>query len=106
VRWGAVRVELCLTHSAFKRLAWFQPLNLKCDILVFTKFGFQMRLVPLRCDVKAGTVQVRCENSAKLGERKNMNLPGVNVDLPTITVGLYKLRIQFTYSLKAPGFNP
>jgi len=37
------------------------------------------------CDVKAGTVQVRCENSAKLGERKNMNLPGVNVDLPTIT---------------------
>ena len=60
----------------------------------------------LSCDVKAGTVKVRCENSAKLGERKNMNLPGVNVDLPTITVGLYKLRIQFTYSLKAPGFNP
>ena len=28
---------------------------------------------------------MRCENSAKLGERKNMNLPGVNVDLPTIT---------------------
>jgi pyruvate kinase len=28
---------------------------------------------------------VKCENSAKLGERKNMNLPGVNVDLPTIT---------------------
>jgi pyruvate kinase len=39
----------------------------------------------LSCDVKAGTVKVRCENSAKLGERKNMNLPGVNVDLPTIT---------------------
>ena len=39
----------------------------------------------ISCDVKAGTVQVRCENSAKLGERKNMNLPGVNVDLPTIT---------------------
>jgi pyruvate kinase len=39
----------------------------------------------LSCDVAAGTVQVRCENSAKLGERKNMNLPGVNVDLPTIT---------------------
>ena len=39
----------------------------------------------LSCNEKAGTVQVRCENSAKLGERKNMNLPGVNVDLPTIT---------------------
>jgi pyruvate kinase len=39
----------------------------------------------LSCDVDAGTVQVRCENGAKLGERKNMNLPGVNVDLPTIT---------------------
>jgi pyruvate kinase len=39
----------------------------------------------LSCDVGKGTVQVKCENSAKLGERKNMNLPGVNVDLPTIT---------------------
>ena len=39
----------------------------------------------LSCDVEKGTVQVKCENSAKLGERKNMNLPGVNVDLPTIT---------------------
>jgi len=39
----------------------------------------------LSCNVDAGTVQVRAENSAKLGERKNMNLPGVNVDLPTIT---------------------
>ena len=39
----------------------------------------------LSCDVDKGTVQVRCENGAKLGERKNMNLPGVNVDLPTIT---------------------
>jgi pyruvate kinase len=28
---------------------------------------------------------VNCENAAKLGERKNMNLPGVCVDLPTIT---------------------
>lgn len=37
------------------------------------------------CDTGNGTVQVTCENSAKLGERKNMNLPGVNVDLPTIT---------------------
>jgi len=42
-------------------------------------------LMVLSCDVKAGTVQCRCENNAKLGEKKNMNLPGVIVDLPTIT---------------------
>lgn len=36
-------------------------------------------------DVANGTVVCRCENNAKLGERKNMNLPGVIVDLPTIT---------------------
>ena len=42
-------------------------------------------LTVLECDVEAGTVKARCENAAKLGERKNMNLPGVIVDLPTIT---------------------
>lgn len=30
-------------------------------------------------------VKCRCENTAELGERKNVNLPGVVVDLPTIT---------------------
>ena len=39
----------------------------------------------MSCDVKNGTVLVNCENAAKLGERKNVNLPGVCVDLPTIT---------------------
>eukprot|EP00240_Pyramimonas_obovata_P000539 CAMPEP_0118920992 /NCGR_PEP_ID=MMETSP1169-20130426/403_1 /TAXON_ID=36882 /ORGANISM="Pyramimonas obovata, Strain CCMP722" /LENGTH=538 /DNA_ID=CAMNT_0006861637 /DNA_START=203 /DNA_END=1819 /DNA_ORIENTATION=- len=39
----------------------------------------------LSSDVQNGTVQCRCENNAKLGEKKNMNLPGVIVDLPTIT---------------------
>jgi len=33
----------------------------------------------------AGTVRARCINSATLGERKNVNLPGVIVDLPTLT---------------------
>ncbi|KAJ8770127.1 hypothetical protein K2173_011222 [Erythroxylum novogranatense] len=33
----------------------------------------------------AGLVRCRCENSAILGERKNVNLPGVIVDLPTLT---------------------
>lgn len=28
---------------------------------------------------------VICKNSAKLGEKKNMNLPGCVVDLPTLT---------------------
>ncbi|KAK9817082.1 hypothetical protein WJX72_009259 [[Myrmecia] bisecta] len=39
----------------------------------------------LSTDVKAGTVRCRCTNNASLGERKNVNLPGVIVDLPTLT---------------------
>ncbi|MCO5566548.1 hypothetical protein L7F22_020225 [Adiantum nelumboides] len=42
-------------------------------------------LTVLSSDPAAGTVTVRCENSAVLGERKNVNLPGVVVDLPTLT---------------------
>lgn len=33
----------------------------------------------------AGEVVCRIENNAAIGERKNMNLPGVVVDLPTLT---------------------
>ncbi|KAI3425976.1 hypothetical protein D9Q98_007944 [Chlorella vulgaris] len=39
----------------------------------------------LSTDPGAGTVRVKCLNTAKLGERKNVNLPGVIVDLPTMT---------------------
>jgi len=39
----------------------------------------------LSCDAKKGEVSVKCLNSATIGERKNMNLPGVVVDLPTVT---------------------
>lgn len=39
----------------------------------------------LSCDEKLGLVHCLCENSAVLGERKNVNLPGVVVDLPTLT---------------------
>ncbi|KAF2564767.1 hypothetical protein F2Q70_00018945, partial [Brassica cretica] len=42
-------------------------------------------LAVLSCDPKSGTVLCRCENTAMLGERKNVNLPGVVVDLPTLT---------------------
>jgi pyruvate kinase len=42
-------------------------------------------LTVLECDTANGEVKCRLENSAKLGERKNMNLPGVVVNLPTIT---------------------
>jgi pyruvate kinase len=39
----------------------------------------------LECDIPAGEVLCRIENNATIGERKNMNLPGVEVDLPTFT---------------------
>ncbi|KAF3645924.1 Pyruvate kinase, cytosolic isozyme [Capsicum annuum] len=42
-------------------------------------------LTCLSCDQAAGTVRCRCDNTATLGERKNVNLPGVVVDLPTLT---------------------
>ncbi|KAJ7971864.1 Pyruvate kinase family protein [Quillaja saponaria] len=42
-------------------------------------------LTVLNCDKDMGLVQCRCENSSLLGERKNVNLPGVIVDLPTLT---------------------
>jgi len=42
-------------------------------------------LTVLSCDVPAGEVTCRIENNCSIGERKNMNLPGVIVDLPTLT---------------------
>jgi pyruvate kinase len=42
-------------------------------------------LTVLTCDQSAGEVTCRIENNASIGERKNMNLPGVIVDLPTLT---------------------
>ncbi|KAK9835247.1 hypothetical protein WJX81_008602 [Elliptochloris bilobata] len=39
----------------------------------------------LSTNPKAGTVHCKCLNNATLGERKNVNLPGVVVDLPTLT---------------------
>ena len=42
-------------------------------------------LTVLSCDEAAGEISTRIENNASIGERKNMNLPGVVVDLPTLT---------------------
>mmetsp|Transcript_38529 Transcript_38529/g.69458 ORF Transcript_38529/g.69458 Transcript_38529/m.69458 type:complete len:536 (+) Transcript_38529:110-1717(+) len=42
-------------------------------------------LTVVSCDEAAGEVVTRINNNAKIGERKNMNLPGVVVDLPTLT---------------------
>jgi len=42
-------------------------------------------LTVLSCDISFGEVTCRIENNASIGERKNMNLPGVIVDLPTLT---------------------
>jgi pyruvate kinase len=36
-------------------------------------------------DASGGYVKVECKNDARIGERKNMNLPGCTVDLPTLT---------------------
>lgn len=42
-------------------------------------------LTVLSCDEAAGELSCRVENDCAIGERKNMNLPGVVVDLPTFT---------------------
>lgn len=42
-------------------------------------------LTVLSTDIPRGEVNCRIENNAAIGERKNMNLPGVIVDLPTFT---------------------
>jgi len=42
-------------------------------------------LTVLSCNEAAGEVSCRIGNNASIGERKNMNLPGVVVDLPTLT---------------------
>ena len=42
-------------------------------------------LTVLSTDEALGEVSCRVENNASIGERKNMNLPGVVVDLPTLT---------------------
>jgi len=52
----------------------------------------------LTCQVKEimeDSIKVICLNGCKLGERKNMNLPGVIVDLPTLTPKDEKDLVEF-----------
>jgi len=42
-------------------------------------------LTVLSTNVNEGEIVCRIENNTKIGERKNMNLPGVVVELPTLT---------------------
>ena len=42
-------------------------------------------LTVLSCDVPNKEITTRVENNTSIGERKNMNLPGVKVNLPTFT---------------------
>ncbi|GFS41343.1 pyruvate kinase family protein [Actinidia rufa] len=60
------------------------PVVLKLGNTILCADG-TITLTVLSCDPAAGTVRCRCENTAVLGERKNVNLPGVVVDLPTLT---------------------
>ncbi|KMZ72809.1 Pyruvate kinase [Zostera marina] len=60
------------------------PIDLKPGNNILCSDG-TITLTVLSCDVKAGTVRCKCQNTAVLGERKNVNLPGVVVDLPTLT---------------------
>jgi pyruvate kinase len=55
-------------------------------------------LTVVSTDVASGKVVTRIENNAKIGERKNMNLPGVVVDLPTCPSKNRALGIQGTES--------
>ncbi|CAA7391039.1 unnamed protein product [Spirodela intermedia] len=71
--------ESTITMS-YKKL----PVDLKPGNTILCADG-TITLSVLSCDPASGTVRCRCENTAVLGERKNVNLPGVVVDLPTLT---------------------
>ncbi|KAH0457731.1 hypothetical protein IEQ34_013046 [Dendrobium chrysotoxum] len=65
---------------SYKKLA----LDLKPGGVILCADG-TITFTVLSCNEEEGLVCCRCENSAILGERKNVNLPGVVVDLPTLT---------------------
>lgn len=69
-----------MISMSYKKL----PFHLKPGNTILCADG-TISLTVLSCDPDAGTVRCRCENTSMLGERKNVNLPGVIVELPTLT---------------------
>lgn len=69
-----------MISMSYKKL----PVDVKPGNTILCADG-TISLTVLSCDPESGTVRCRCENTATLGERKNVNLPGVVVDLPTLT---------------------
>ncbi|XP_051116227.1 pyruvate kinase, cytosolic isozyme-like [Andrographis paniculata] len=69
-----------MISMSYKKL----PLHLEPGNTILCADG-TITLTVLSCDAAQGTVRCRCQNNATLGERKNVNLPGVVVDLPTLT---------------------
>ncbi|KAJ0249754.1 Pyruvate kinase [Hirschfeldia incana] len=65
---------------SYKKLAE----DLKPEDVILCSDG-TISLTVLSCDKDNGLVRCLCGNSATLGEKKNVNLPGVVVDLPTLT---------------------
>ncbi|CAL5427635.1 unnamed protein product [Camellia sinensis] len=69
-----------MISMSYKKL----PVDVKPGNTILCADG-TISLTVLSCDPAAGTVRCCCQNTAVLGERKNVNLPGVVVDLPTLT---------------------
>jgi len=69
-----------MISMSYKKL----PVDVKPGNTILCADG-TITLTVLSCDPASGTVRCRCENTAMLGERKNVNLPGIVVDLPTLT---------------------
>ncbi|KAL3620668.1 hypothetical protein CASFOL_035580 [Castilleja foliolosa] len=69
-----------MISMSYKKLAF----DLRPQSVILCSDG-TISLTVLECNKELGLVRCRCENTAVLGERKNVNLPGVVVDLPTLT---------------------
>ncbi|KAH0465892.1 hypothetical protein IEQ34_005995 [Dendrobium chrysotoxum] len=75
-----IKGDESMISMSYKKL----PVDMKPGGVILCADG-TITFTVLSCDEEQGLVHCRCENSATLGERKNVNLPGVIVDLPTLT---------------------
>lgn len=76
----SIKGDVNTISMSYKKL----PVDLKPGNTILCADG-TITLTVLSCDPAAGAVRCRCQNTAMLGERKNVNLPGIVVDLPTLT---------------------